>query len=75
MCYYSFVDLTDWVDLACYSLVWNVSKFYMSLLERAQAIHLVPIDKKPFYDMWYHEMSSIKIFNLGLPNLICQVRS
>ena len=47
----------------------------MSLLERAQAIHLVSIDKEPFSDMYYHEMSSIKIFHLGLSNLICQVRS
>ena len=30
--YYSFGDLTDWVDFACYSLVWNVSKFYMYIL-------------------------------------------
>ena len=29
MWYYSFVDLTDRVDLAYYSLVWNVSKFYV----------------------------------------------
>ena len=74
-CYYSFVDLTDWVNFACYSLVWNVSKFYMSLLEHAQAIHLVSIDKEPFIEVWYHETSSTKIFNLGLLNLICQVRS
>ena len=75
MWYYSFVELTDWVDLACYSLDGNVSQFYMSLLERAQAIHLVSIDKEPFFDMWYQEMSYIKIFNLGLPKLIWQVRS
>ena len=70
-----FTDFTDWVDFACYSLVWNVSKFYMSLLERAKAIHLVSIDKEPFFEVWYHEMSSTKKFNLGLLNLICQVRS
>ena len=38
----------------------------MSLLERAQAIHLVSIDKEPFFEMRYNEMPSTKIFNLGL---------
>ena len=70
-----FTDFTDWVDFAFYSLVWNVSKFYMSVLEHAKAIHLVSIDKEPFFEAWYHEMSSTKIFNLGSLNFICQVRS
>ena len=70
-CYGSFVDLTDWVDFAGYSLVWNVSKFYMFHLEHAQAIHLVTIDKKKnFFKVWYYETSSTKIFNLGVPNFI-----
>ena len=47
----------------------------MSLLERAQAFNLVSIDKEPFFEIYYHEMSSTKIFDLGLLNLICEVRS
>ena len=47
----------------------------MSILKRAQAIHLVSIDKEPFLEGLYHEMSSTKKINLGLLNLICEVRS
>ena len=68
--YDSFVDFSDWVDFACYRHVWYVNKFYMSALERAKAINLVSLDKEPFFEEWYHEMSSTKIFNLGLLNLI-----
>ena len=55
--------LIELILLVVNSLVWNVSKLYMSLLECAQAIHLVSRNKKPFFEVWYHKMSSTKIFN------------
>ena len=42
-------------------------------MERTQDIHLVSIDKEPFFEVLYHKMSSTKILNFGLLNLICQV--
>ena len=72
--YYSFVDLTDWVDFACYSLVWNESKLYMSLLEYAQPIHLVSIEKNPFLkcDIMKCHLQNIQ-FRFTKPNMSSKI--